>query len=510
MFPSNASLLLPFDPITLSYVTALRGVTPRLPPDGFTYAEMGCGTAERLILLAACNPEGVFFGFDPDLEKLSRAAQRAEQLQVRNVTFSQAGAVALKQAVDEGVIGAKCLGHLVYNEIGNPAREDIEALHDCALVLLQDNGVFAYRYQTYDEAQADALLFKQLTRQMLDASATEAFAKEWRQLAQLYLSSAPQLAEAFDKALAQGKGVEWLRTISATDAKPSKTSRVGQVFAGKDLTLLGSANLPANYLELSTPEVAHAPLNARRQHPLYEALKDLAMNTSERVDLWGREPLQRSDNLISLFGGFNFGTLQTAERIARTVIFQGKSISFASPLYDGILSLATVMPVTMGDLVHHESLAGTDNLTLLNSVQLLVACGLLQPMRSSYDGGVDMDNAKLVGSYNRSLRGAKLDLQDYAFASVVTGRPVVFSGMNALVLQALDKGGLEKIGVNLATELMRLSSHPYLRPLSLNEPQRALDESVRQIETAFHQSMVRWFSLGILQNEDAEAMRAAV
>jgi hypothetical protein len=134
-------------------------------------------------------------------------------------------------------------------------------------------------------------------------------------------------------------------------------------------------------------------------------------------------------------------------------------------------------------------------------VQLLVACGLLQPMRTSFDGGIDMDHPRLMGSYNQSLRGMQLDLQDYAFASPVAGRPVVFSGMNALVLQALDKGGMQEVGILLGTELMRLSEHPYLRPLNLGEPRRAIDEAVRQIETVFHQSMVRWFSLGVITND---------
>ena len=509
MFAAGAAFRVPLDPVILSYVTALRGIRPRLPGEGFTYAELGCGAAERLILFAACNPEGIFFGFDPDLEKLSIAAARAEQCQVKNVTFSQANAAQLKEAVEAGVIGGQCFDYLVYNEAGNSAKESLNDIHSCALKLLRENGVIVCRYRTYDDAKADTLLFQNLLAALLPEQPGEAFAKEWRDLAQLYFAAYPQQAEVFDKALAEGNGRAWLEKQAAASPKPSRTTEVGQVFAGKDFTYLGSAHLSANYMELSTPETTHGVLNARRQHPLYEAIKDFAMHNMERVDIWGREPLKRIDNLVTLFGGFNFGTTEPPERIARTVIFQGKSISFAGPLYDGILSLATVMPVTMGDLVHHESLAGIDAATLLNSVQLLVACGLLQPMRSSYEGGVDMDNPKLVGNYNQSLRSAVLDLQDYAFASTVTGRPVILTGMTCLVLQALDRGGLDNIAALLGDQLMRLSSHPYLRPLNLGEPQRAVEEAIRQIETIFHQSMVRWFSLGIINTEEKQSLRAA-
>src|SRR5262249_36787146 len=272
---------------------------------------------------------------------------------------------------------------------------------------------------------------------------------EWRQLCTNYYANNLAQADAFDKALGEGKGLAWLKQQVPSTTTPCKTLAVAEAFSGRDFTFIGSGNIAGNYMELSTPEGAHGPLSARRMHPLYEAIKDLASHHSERIDLWAREPLQRSDNLVALFGGFTFGTTEPPERVARTVTFQGKSFSFVGPLYDGILSLAMVMPVTIGDLVHHETLKDIDSLTILNTVQLAVACGLLQPMRASFDGGVDMENPKLLGSYNQSLRNSELDLQDYAFASTVVGRPVFFSGMNALVLQALDKGGMNQVGLLL-------------------------------------------------------------
>lgn len=507
MFAGGSSLRLPLDPITLSYALALRGIRPRLPNEPFIYGEIGCEAADRLILFAACNPEGTFFGFDPDVNALGKAAETAEKLGLKNITFSQASVADLNEAVAQGVIARNCFDYLVYNELENPARAEPAALKACAQSLLRNNGVFAWRYRLYDEAAPLRLLFEDVTRKILaeQPKAGEALAKEWRQLCTVYFANNPSQADAFDKALAEGKGMEWLRAAVPSSTKTVKTLQVAEAFSSKELTFLGSANIAENYMELSAPEAAHAPLAARRMHPLYEAIKDLATGHAERMDIWGAEPMQRIDNLITLFGGFTFGTTEPPERVARTVTFQGKSFSFVGPLYDGILSLATVLPVTMGDLVHHESLKGIDPLTILNTVQLLVACGLLQPMRASFDGdqGIDMDNPKLLGSYNQSLRSAQLDLQEYAFASPVAGRPVFFSGMNALVLQALDKGGMTQVGLLLGDQLVRLSQHPYLRPLNLGEPQRAVNEAVRQIETVFHQSMVRWFSLGILTNDSA-------
>ncbi len=503
MFAASSVLRIPFDPITLSYVMALRGVRPRLPKEGFTYGELGCGTGERVVLLAACNPEGVFFGFDTDLEKLSIAAQKAEELGIKNITFSQASAADLKEAIDAKIIGDKSFDYLVYNDTDHQQPETVAALHDIVKALLRENGVFAYRFATYNQPNADELLFKSLARHILaeQPDKGEALAKEWRALCHAYFVSHPTQAQAFDKALSEGKGAEWLRIISDGETRTSKTLQVSQLFSGREMTYLGSANLAANYMELSAPEACHKALEAKRLHPLYECLKDLATGSTERIDLWGREPLQRTDNLVSLFSGFTFGITEPAEQVVRTVTFQGKSISFAGPLYDGVISLASVMPVTIGDLVHHDSLSGVDPVTLLNTVQLLVACGILSPMRASFEGGIDLSNPKLVGSYNQSLRKMRPEIQDYAFASVVTGRPVFFSGLSTLVIQNLDKGGMEGIAGFMCDDLLRLANHPHLQPLNLNNTQRAAEEAYNQIEIVFQQSMVRWFSLGVIDTQ---------
>lgn len=504
MFAANASLRLPFDPVTLSYVLALRGVRPRLPLEAFTYAELDCGNAERLILLAASNPEGTFFGFDSDIDALSKAAEAADKMGVRNLTFSQATISELKKAVDDKLIAAGSFDYVVYNEIDAKTKAPLDDLAALSQQLLRTGGALAYRYQVIAGDGADTALFETLLQGLLEETPNpdESFARDVRLLCIHYFIAHPDKSTAFEEALKQGKGSAWLKANAGTQKKPVKTIETGTSLSGKGMTFLGSAAISGNYLELSTPEGAHLALGARRQNKLYEALKDLAMHSNERMDIWGKEPLQRTENMVNLFGGFTFGTTETPERVARTVTFQGKMISFMGPLYDSILSLATVMPVTIGDLVHHETMKDVDSMTILNSVQLLVACGILHPMRASFDDSIDMENPKLVDNYNQSLRGQRLELVDYAFASSVVGRPIVFPAMQTLVVQALDKGGLQNIAALLSDELMRLSGHPYLRPLGLSEPEKAVAEALRQIENAFNQSMVRWFSLGILHNDN--------
>jgi len=49
-----------FSPISLRYIAALRGNVPTKTGLSFTYADAHCRTPERLICLAASNPEGRF------------------------------------------------------------------------------------------------------------------------------------------------------------------------------------------------------------------------------------------------------------------------------------------------------------------------------------------------------------------------------------------------------------------------------------------------------------------
>src|ERR1700722_18558646 len=74
-----------FNPIQLSYVAALRGIHPRQPEDKFNYAILDCRDTNRLICLAASNPEGRFCGFVKEESVAKQAQNLAKERTVNNV-----------------------------------------------------------------------------------------------------------------------------------------------------------------------------------------------------------------------------------------------------------------------------------------------------------------------------------------------------------------------------------------------------------------------------------------
>src|SRR5271170_2689729 len=78
---------LDFSPSSLGYVSALRGVRPRRPGESFAYAEAACADPDRLICLAASNPEGRFYGLVAGAADKAEGEKLARARQVGNVTF---------------------------------------------------------------------------------------------------------------------------------------------------------------------------------------------------------------------------------------------------------------------------------------------------------------------------------------------------------------------------------------------------------------------------------------
>ena len=74
-------------PWFMDYLAALHGFPRPGFAGGFSYCELGCGTGLSLIIHAAANPGGRFYGVDLNRDHIQRAIQTARAGQVPNVTF---------------------------------------------------------------------------------------------------------------------------------------------------------------------------------------------------------------------------------------------------------------------------------------------------------------------------------------------------------------------------------------------------------------------------------------
>ena len=74
-------------PEQLAMAVLLRGIKPPPLEEGFTYFELGCGQGDSLNLLAACNPQGRFYGNDFNPTHIAAAQTLANAAGLDNVTI---------------------------------------------------------------------------------------------------------------------------------------------------------------------------------------------------------------------------------------------------------------------------------------------------------------------------------------------------------------------------------------------------------------------------------------
>jgi hypothetical protein len=110
-------------PVALNLIAATNGVAPRPLTQPFTYCELGCGHGLSTNILAACFPQGVFFGVDLMSVHIQSAERLAAAGELDNVTFLEC---------DFGKLAAAALPqcdfivlHGVYSWIGETVQQSI-------------------------------------------------------------------------------------------------------------------------------------------------------------------------------------------------------------------------------------------------------------------------------------------------------------------------------------------------------------------------------------------------
>jgi hypothetical protein len=84
---------------------------------------------------------------------------------------------------------------------------------------------------------------------------------------------------------------------------------------------------------LAIPAEAQDLIVSCRDNPLYEAIKDFALDRTVRTDIWAKEGGKHATNQSELFGGFAYGIVLEPNQIPPAFAAQGKVIDLSGPLY---------------------------------------------------------------------------------------------------------------------------------------------------------------------------------
>lgn len=485
-------------PVSLSYAAALRGFIPRQPGSSFAYAVMGCSKPELLTCLAASNPEGLFYGFVSDALVATKAEEQARAQKVDNLFFSGAKPADI---LDKKFTALPQLNYLCVDESGAAlTAAERTALFDIAKNYLLPGGIFQYTYRAYSDADGPLrFLVRELAPEMA-ADQAQSFLKELKTLGRSYLAKNAHIASKLDDAFARKMPDAFFETYENGEARSAAFDTI-VALRPRGFTYAGDSHISDNYIDFAVaPDAQDIILSCRDNH-LYEPLKDYALNRIVRSDIWCHEPAPRSGNLAELFGGFTYGIVMPRDQVPEKIKTIGQTIDLSSLLYQKLINLMTLIPVSVGDFLSHPDGKGFLPNDVVGAIQVLAACGIVQPMRGTYRNGKlnDMAQPRFAGAFNRSLGHKQLSGEEIFFASPVLGTAVSVSAHEALVMQALDRAGLANSVSALMPELERLTKNPALSIYLKDAASPTAIEAQDLIKDTVSRSIVQWYAYGLLE-----------
>jgi hypothetical protein len=487
-------------PVSLSYAAALRGVKPRVPGKDFRYAHLACRDFLSLVCLAASNPEGRFVGVAADAEAAAKAREVATARCVLNVafTFGTPSSLVAEPAAMPSLLSS--LDYLVIDETFAPLSvSERQALFSFAEKNLKPSGLFAYSYRAYDNPDE---ILRFLVNELAPATtATQAreLLDELKALGPLYFKDHPITLAALDRAIDSGVPDDFFATCRRDEAARSGTFDTLAGLLPWGFAFAGAADIDANYMELSTPPSAHDVLSNCREHLLYEAVKDFAMNRLVRHDIWCRLPAVSTDSSVELFGDFTYGITLSREQVPSRVTTSGKVVDLSLPLFANMIEVMTALPMGLGDFLQHPLGKDADATEALEALQVLIALCIARPMRGLHQstGPVQLTDLKWATAYNRYLNDTPINERQVLLASQVIGNGVSVPARDALVMQAINRAGIENSPLSLFAELKRIARDPALAAMIMDtEPsQDMVDNMIHDVVT---HSMVQWYAYGLL------------
>jgi hypothetical protein len=485
-----------FSPVSLRYIAALRGNRPKPVGKEFTYAQAACADPENLICLAASNPEGRFYGLVADEAARRGAETAAVQRGVFNTVFLVGKPSEILARIANGASLPPMLDFLCCDESTGPLdAAERTALFDLAEKRLIPGGQFVTSYQAYANRDgALRFLVSELAPEM-NADQKQEFLTELKRLGTTFLSAHPDVAAKLNDAIAKGAPESFYAAYPA----PSSSGAFDTLLAmgSRGLAYAGDANLLSNYVELAVPTEAQALVVSCRDHFLFEPIKDLALDRTLRTDIWVKTPVT-GGNTAELFGGFAYGITMAREDVPSVFAARGKAIDLSSPLYVKLIDLMTLLPIGIGDFLNHPSGAGESAAKVVEALQILVACGIATPMRGQRTPmhNENVAQPRFVGSFNRYLDKTALSGADVCLASQVMGCGITVSGREALVMQALNRAGLNDSVSALMPELRRLATSGGVSPVKGDPTAEGAQALVRNVVS---KSLPQWFAYAILE-----------
>jgi SAM-dependent methyltransferase len=333
-------------PIVMSMVAILAGRPHRFSASRFTYCDFGCGKGMTLNLLAACNPEGQFYGVDINASHIASAKALAEQVGLKNVTYIEASFDDLKSGDLPDLDYAAVAG--IYSWLPSAARARLTNYIENRL---KDSGLCFVHYVAMPGVSA-SLVTTTLTQLLASEYEGGSAARVVTAVTELQAILAGNPNLAFNKDLPQArqalaKQLKMDPNYIAHDILNRRPEgmwfhQVAREFAASGLGFIGPARMRMNaFGDLYTPAVTKPYNKFCAKHEdviLREEMVGLLQNSTIRMDIFGKSQDWVGPDEVGDFSNlYIFNLAGRNFKSARDHLKSSISIDLSQPIYDNIL-----------------------------------------------------------------------------------------------------------------------------------------------------------------------------
>lgn len=369
-------------PGLLRFVALLAGLPDTSPAGRYNYCELGCGNGRSVVLHAAAEPDGRFFGVDFNPAHIRNARNLAQEGGTANAIFLEKSFAELLQ-VDLPEMDFITL-HGVHSWVSVENRGHIDAfirqrLKPGGLVYVSYNclpGLSAVqplqRLMVAHASQSNGPLGSRI-RDALQ------FANRLDQAGALYFKSNPLAKLRLTSLAKQNTGYLAHEYFNASWLPVYHADLVAEMQAAQ-MAYIGSALLVDNFPQFAlTPEHARL-LEGIEDRALAETIKDFARNATFRRDVFARgAPRVNANELDALLGRHRFCLARPRSICHLTAKVPAGDITLQADIHVPVLDALARSALTLDELAAAPETKGLTRVQLRETVFALTAVGNVVP-----------------------------------------------------------------------------------------------------------------------------------
>lgn len=388
-------------PTRLRMCAALNGFRPPAQ-DAFEYCEVGCGFGDTTLALAASFPRARFVGIDLNPEHVEAASRAACEAGVDNVRFI---AKDFELAAAELPQFDYVTAHGVLSWIAPDKRKALVAF---ASSKLRPGGLAYFGYNALPGWAAVEPL-----RQLIVARAESLpgdpiagarigleLAKALRAAGARYFERNPAAGDILDRVEAVGPTYVVHEYMNAHWV-PMYFAQVAAEMAGRDLFFVGQLPLFLNFRDLSIPASATQFFAGVSDRLAYEGLKDFALNTFFRCDVFVKGAAPRADETTrEWLVATPFGMAGDEPPWTGEAQLPNHLLRFRGPIFDALLSALRTGAQSITTLLARAEFAGVPEARVREAVLHLLIGGVIAPFTAPTEAKAPHARLRLASAYN--------------------------------------------------------------------------------------------------------------